>query len=98
MGKTQLLEVESHVKSVNGRFLEVRFHLPKEYAPFENDFRKVFNGWSRGTVDVYVHRRPAIETKLQTVKVRKQNAQYWAKELQALAKALKLKSDLNLRE
>lgn len=97
-GKTRQLEVEAHVKSVNGRYLEVRFHLPKEYAPFENDFRKLFSSWSRGTVDVYVNRRPAIETKLQTVKVRRQNAQYWAKELQALAKSLKLKSDLTVRD
>jgi uncharacterized protein (TIGR00255 family) len=96
--KNRDLEVEVHVKSVNGRFLEIRFHLPKEYAPFENDFRKIFDSWSRGTVDVYVHRRPASEAKLQTVKVRKQNAQFWAKELKALAKSLKIEDDLSLRD
>lgn len=96
--KSRQLEIEVHVKSVNGRFLEIRFHLPKEYAPFENEFRKIFDTWSRGTVDVYVHRRPALETKLQTVKVRKQNAQYWAKELKALAKSLKIEDDLKLRD
>lgn len=96
--KNRQLEVEVHVKSVNGRFLEIRFHLPKEYAPFENDFRKVFQGWSRGTVDVYVHRRPAAETRLQTVKIREQNAKYWAKSLRALGKTLGITHDLSLRD
>ncbi len=96
--KNRQLEVEVHVKSVNGRFLEVRFHLPKEYAPFENDFRKIFQDWNRGTVDVYVHRKPALEARLQTVKIREQNAKHWAKTLRTLAKSLDLKQDLSLRD
>jgi uncharacterized protein (TIGR00255 family) len=96
--KSRSLEIEVHVKSVNGRFLEVRFHLPKEYAPYENDFRRVFSGWARGTVDVYIHRRPAGESRLQTVKIREQNAQYWAKTLKQLAKSLKIEPDLTLRD
>jgi len=96
--KNRQLEVEVHVKSVNGRFLEVRFHLPKEYAPFENDFRKVFQNWSRGTVDVYIHRRPAMEARLQTVNIKAQNAQHWAKTLKALAKTLNLANDVSLRD
>ena len=96
--KNRQLEVEVHVKSVNGRFLEVRFHLPKEYAPYENDFRKVFQDWSRGTVDVYIHRRPALETRLQTVNIKTQNAQHWAKTLKALAKSLKVADDVSMRD
>lgn len=96
--KNRQLEIETHVKSVNGRFLEVRFHLPKEYAPFENDFRKLFSGWSRGTIDVYVHRRPALETRLQSVKVKGENAKYWAKELKALSKSLKLDGEIHIRD
>jgi uncharacterized protein (TIGR00255 family) len=96
--KNRQLELEIHVKSVNGRFLEVRFHLPKEYAPFENDFRRVFADWSRGTVDVYIHRRPAAEVKLQTVKLREPNAKHWAKTLKTLAKKLDLRQDISLRD
>jgi uncharacterized protein (TIGR00255 family) len=97
--KNRQLEVEVHVKSVNGRFLETRFHLPKEYSPFENDFRKVFSGkWMRGTVDVYIHRRPGSEARLQTVNIRKENARHWVKQLKSLAKDLKIKDDLNLRD
>lgn len=96
--KDRQLELEIHVKSVNGRFLEIRFHLPKEYAPFENDFRKVFGDWARGTVDVYVHRRPAAEARLQTVNIREQNAKHWAKELKALGKKLGIQQELTLRD
>lgn len=96
--KSRQLEIEVHIKSVNGRFLEVRFHLPKEYAPFENDFRRIFQDWNRGTVDVYVHRRPATETRLQTVNIRAQNAHHWAKTLKGLAKDLQLKDDVTLKD
>jgi uncharacterized protein (TIGR00255 family) len=97
--KNRQLEVEVHVKSVNGRFLETRFHLPKEYSPFENDFRKIFSGkWLRGTVDVYIHRRPGAQARLQTVNIRKENARHWTKELKNLAKDLKIRDDLSLRD
>lgn len=97
--KNRQLEIEVHVKSVNGRFLEIRFHLPKEYAPFENDLRKVFAGeWARGTVDVYIHRRPGSEAKLQTVNIREENARHWTKQLKKLAKDLGVTADLNLRD
>jgi uncharacterized protein (TIGR00255 family) len=97
--KNRQLEVEVHVKSVNGRFLEIRFHLPKEYAPYENDFRKTFSGkWLRGTVDVYIHRRPAAQVRLQTVHVRKENARYWTATLKKLARELKVSDDVSLRD
>lgn len=97
--KNRQLEIEIHVKSVNGRFLELRFHLPKEYSPFENDLRKVFAGlWTRGTVDVYVHRRPGTEARLQTVKIREENAKHWTKELKKLAKDLGVTADISLRD
>ena len=96
--KNRQLELEVHVKSVNGRFLEVRFHLPKEYGPFENDLRKIFQGWSRGTVDVYVHRRPAVSARLQTVHIRHEIAEYWTKSLRTLSKKLGIDEPVRLRD
>jgi uncharacterized protein (TIGR00255 family) len=97
--KNRQLEIEVHVKSVNGRFLETRFHLPKEYSPFENDLRKIFGEqWSRGTLDVYVHRRPSSTERLATVEIRKDTAKYWATTLKALAKDLGIRSELSLRD
>ncbi len=96
--KAKDLELEVHVKSVNGRFLELRFHLPKEYAPYENDFRKTFAAWSRGTVDVYIHRKPSGDGRLQGARIKAQAAQHWAKELKALAKSLHLSQEISLRD
>ncbi len=96
--KNRQLEIEVRIKSVNGRFLEVRFHLPKEYAPFENDFRKLFQGWDRGNVDVYVHRRAAAESRLATVNLRLENARYWSRQLKAMAKELGLNSEVSIRD
>lgn len=97
-GKTVGVEIEVHVKSVNGRFLELRFHLPKEYAPFENEFRKVFAKWTRGTVDVYVHRKLNSDARGASARVRGEIAAKWAKDLRALAKNLKVSSDISLRD
>lgn len=50
--------VEVSIRSVNGRFLETRFHLPREFASFEADLKKSLGDLlSRGTVDVFVSRR-----------------------------------------
>lgn len=50
--------VEVSIRSVNGRFLETRFHLPREFVAFEADLKKVLSAsLLRGTVDVFVSRR-----------------------------------------
>ncbi len=96
--KAKDIELEVHVKSVNGRFLELRFHLPKEYAPFENDFRKTFATWSRGTVDVYIHRKPAGEGRIKGARIKSEMAKHWAKELKSLAKTLGIQQEISLRD
>ncbi len=50
------LELDVQVKSVNGRFLDVRVHLPREYNSIEAEIKKLISGLvTRGTVDVYSH-------------------------------------------
>ena len=52
------LELDVQVKSVNGRFLDVRLHLPREYNSFEGEIKKMIsNLFGRGTVDVYCARK-----------------------------------------
>lgn len=52
------VNVEVSIRAVNGRFLEPRFHLPREFVAFENDLKKVLSSTLlRGTVDVFVSRR-----------------------------------------
>lgn len=50
--------VEVSIRSVNGRFLEPRFHLPREFVSYEGELKKVLGAsLSRGTIDVFVSRR-----------------------------------------
>lgn len=50
--------VEVSIRTVNGRYLEPRFHLPREFAAFESDLKKTLSATIlRGTVDVFVSRR-----------------------------------------
>ncbi|MNJ98542.1 hypothetical protein D3C87_163090 [compost metagenome] len=52
------VNVEVSIRAVNGRFLEPRFHLPREFVAFENDLKKILSGTLfRGTVDIFVSRR-----------------------------------------
>ena len=55
--------IEVSLRSVNGRFLELRFHLPKEYLSFEGELKKVISQkLKRGTVDVFVSRRAKTQS------------------------------------
>lgn len=50
--------VEVSIRAVNGRFLETRFHLPREFVPHEGELKKILGQYlMRGTVDVFVSRR-----------------------------------------
>ena len=52
------VSVEVSIRGVNGRFLETRFHLPRQYYTFESELKKKFsNHILRGTVDVYISRK-----------------------------------------
>lgn len=50
--------VEVSIRAVNGRFLEPRFHLPREFVAHEGELKKTLGQTlHRGTVDVFVSRR-----------------------------------------
>lgn len=53
---TALIEIE--IKSVNHRFLDISFRLPRVYNPFENSLRKLISSkLERGKLDVYISRQ-----------------------------------------
>ena len=53
--------IDVTLKSVNGRFLEVRFHGPRLYSTLEMEIKKrVSHKLSRGTVDLSIVRRPLV--------------------------------------
>lgn len=50
--------VEVNIRAVNGRFLEPRFHLPREFVALESELKKILVQYlGRGTVDIFVSRR-----------------------------------------
>lgn len=59
--------VEVSIRAVNGRFLETRFHLPREFVAHESELKKTLGqSLHRGTVDIFVSRKvKAVSTKAQ---------------------------------
>jgi uncharacterized protein (TIGR00255 family) len=56
--KTDFGYLEVSIKSVNGRYLELRSHLPAEFYKYETDLKKKVSViFQRGTVSVYVNRK-----------------------------------------
>ena len=56
--QTKDVSVEVSIRAVNGRFLETRFHLPREFVAFESDLKKTLGQTIlRGTIDIFISRR-----------------------------------------
>jgi uncharacterized protein (TIGR00255 family) len=56
--KSKATEYDLVVRAVNGRFLEVRFHVPREFMLVESEMKKVIERYfHRGTLDVYLSRK-----------------------------------------
>lgn len=55
-GPNSLFEV--NIKTVNGRFLEARFHVPRELVFLEPELKKALSEkFMRGTVDIFISRK-----------------------------------------
>lgn len=88
------VEIEITVRAVNGRFLETRTHMPREYLPFESELKKKLQKkFNRGTVDIFVVRR---NKGLAKVELRPEAAKAWLKAYKDLAKTLNLKFEPRL--
>lgn len=91
-GKVQTLQslIEVSVRSVNGRFLEPRFHLPREYMAFEGDLKKILQKhFNRGTLDIYVLRRMRWDQVESRVVVHNSLVKEYEKALRQIAKSIK---------
>ena len=52
------LQIDLELKSINSRFLDLSFRLPREYSAFEMECREVLSGrLSRGRVELFIGRR-----------------------------------------
>ena len=91
--QTKDVELDVTVKTLNGRFLELRCHLPREHAAFERDIKKILTqSLVRGTVDLYVNRRAKGQSGAQLT-VDQGAARRYLKAYRDLAKGLGLKSE-----
>ena len=62
-GQTVDVSIEVSIRSVNGRFLENRFHLPKAFYGYESELKKKLGELvKRGTVDIYIARKVKAQT------------------------------------
>lgn len=94
LGKVQNTSVslEASLRAVNGRFLEIRFHLPKEYIPFESDLKKILQTqFERGTIDLFISRKEKLGEADKNVVVNKKLAAQYLKALNELGKLVKTK-------
>ena len=94
-GKGYKIGVE--VRSVNQRFLEARFNLPREYAPLEATLRQELQtNVARGKVDVTVNRSGLAETEY-AVEVNTRLAHAYVEAWRTLQKALHLAGAIDLQ-
>lgn len=99
VAKNANVELEIQIRSVNSRFLDLRFHLPKEYLSFEADLKKrTSRVVQRGCVDVFVHRRPNSDSGLVPIRFNKAQAKAWMASVDSLKKTLGLKDQVVLKD
>lgn len=99
VSKTADVELEIQIRSVNARFLDMRFHLPREYMAFEADMKKrIAKIFSRGSVDVFIQRRPNVASRVVPIQFNKAQAKAWMASVEQLKKTLGLKDPVHLHD
>lgn len=88
---------EISIRSVNGRFLETRFHLPKEIFALESEFQKLIEKhFHRGTVDVFVSIKANPAHKNIDFAINYKLAESLVSELKKLSQKLKINDEVKL--
>lgn len=91
--------IESNLRTVNGRFLEIKPHMPRDYQSFEADIKKLVKKYlKRGNVDLYIHRRVLDASHQLQVLPQVDYAKKWLKAYQKIAKELGLKGEVRLEQ
>lgn len=99
LGKIQTAtsSIEVSLRAVNGRFLETRFHLPREFVGFESDLKKTLAKYfERGTLDVFVSRRVKPSAQASHINVNRELAKKYLEAYKTLAKDLKIKTQFHV--
>lgn len=99
LGKSQSANstIDVSLRAVNGRFLETRFHLPREFVALESDLKKILEKYfARGTVDIFVTRRLKPSAQASHVIVNKELAKQYEKAYREIAKVLKSSTPIHV--
>ncbi len=93
------VSVEVSIRAVNGRFLETRFHLPRQYYTFESELKKKFsNHILRGTVDVYISRKLKGSAASGKIVVNSRLALEYFKAFKKLSTELRISENIRLEQ
>jgi uncharacterized protein (TIGR00255 family) len=94
-GRSGDLQFAVEIRSVNQRNLDVKIAAPREYAPWEADFRRQLSDEiSRGRVELYINRSQGRRVK--EIAVQTDAAAAYVKALRKLKKDFKLEGDVDL--
>lgn len=94
-GQATRVGLAVEVKSVNQRYLDIKISAPREYGPWESDFRRLVQKHvGRGRVEVYVARNAAPQSG--AIVVRTEVAAAWVKAWKKLKKDFSLTGDVDL--
>lgn len=87
---TSQSHIEVSVRSINGRFFEPRFHLPREILALEGELKKILQSYfARGTMDVFVVRKVKWHSVPSKIVVNNKLVSEYHSALKTLAKLLK---------
>jgi uncharacterized protein (TIGR00255 family) len=93
--KAKTANIEVTIKAVNGRFLEIRMRLPKEYSHLENEAKKLIGkSIQRGSVDVFINRKVNKTESSGEINVNLPMAKKWSQAYKKLAKEVGYKGEL----
>jgi uncharacterized protein (TIGR00255 family) len=91
------VEIDVSIKAYNGRYLDIRCNMPREYESLESEIKKkISKKVSRGSVSIYINRKLLPGSKLLKVRVNHEIAKQWLAAMKDLGSALNLKDDLTL--
>lgn len=94
-GRSGDLQFAVEIRSVNQRNLDVKISAPREYGPWEADFRRQLSeAISRGRVELYINRNQGRRVK--AIAIQEDAAAAYVKALRKLKKNFKLSGDVDL--
>lgn len=91
------VHIEVSLRSVNGRFFEPRFHLPREYMAHEMDLKKMLTDkLKRGSIDIFVSRRMMASGARSTMLLNDKLAAKYIRSFKDLSKKIKVPYQVHL--